>query len=275
MRRKDGPYGAFSQRPMPDFTPSRAAQRSHFANTVRREIVVEHEAFRGPAPQVVYGLLIALRPQGCDHKSLGFATGKQRRTVRTRQHGDTAADRPNIGKAAAISAPSFFENLPTHLRAFHVMQKGLDRLGTRCRIRLIRDLECLHHLLFKRGHRLLTLQFSRSCQSGFEPLMGHRLDILLQCLINGRRRHRQLGFAGPLLQLKLYINTGLQCLMGRLQSRQDDVFWKFQRPAFHHDDGLLASGHHHIQLSAFQFPVGWVDDDLVIRVPHAYCPDWS
>ena len=84
---------------------------------------MQHKAFRGLAAQVINDLLVALCPQRRDHKGLRFAAGKQRRTVRARQHGDTATDRTNISKTAAIGAPFRFENLPTHLCAFHVMQK--------------------------------------------------------------------------------------------------------------------------------------------------------
>ena len=74
--------------------------------------------------------------------------------------------------------------------------------------------------------------------------------------------------------MQLYINTGLQSLVGAFQGGQHDVFRKLLRPAFYHHNGFPGSRHNHVQLAAFQLFCCRIDDDLMVHIPHAYGANW-
>ena len=81
---------------MADLAPARAAQKLHFADAKRREVVMQHEFLEMLADQSVDPLLVGSRAQGGDHQGLSLAAGKNRRAMGARQHFDFAGDRPDI-----------------------------------------------------------------------------------------------------------------------------------------------------------------------------------
>ena len=88
----------------------------------RREIVVEHEAFRGIGKQPVDDLLVELRAERQRREALGFAALEERRPVRAREQADLDGDRPDILQPAAVEALSLREDHLAHCRIFHVVE---------------------------------------------------------------------------------------------------------------------------------------------------------
>ncbi len=71
-----GQQRALGETTMPDFATFRCAYAAGLTGRIRREIVVEHEAFGVFAHQRVDDLLIACRAQGGNSQCLGFTARK-------------------------------------------------------------------------------------------------------------------------------------------------------------------------------------------------------
>ena len=76
-----------------DVAPRRRAEAADFADRIRREVVVEHEALVGEAGQAVDHLLAVLGAERGRADRLGLAAGEQRRAVGARQEADDRLDR--------------------------------------------------------------------------------------------------------------------------------------------------------------------------------------
>jgi hypothetical protein len=62
---------------MPDITTRWPTQRTHLANAIRWEVIMEHEILGGFTLKIIHQLLVPRRSEGCHNKRLGLSTGKQ------------------------------------------------------------------------------------------------------------------------------------------------------------------------------------------------------
>ena len=90
-----------------DFAPSGSAEASHFADRIRREVIVQHEALVGEAFQAVDHLLGFLGAERRGDDRLGLAAGKQGRAVRARKETDADLDRTHRLGVAAVDPAAF------------------------------------------------------------------------------------------------------------------------------------------------------------------------
>ena len=100
QHRVDAPLGEHA---VADFAPARAADRPHFADRERREVVVEHELLRVLLEQAVDALLVAAGAERDGHERLRLAALEQRRAVHAREHVDLALE---IARSVLLSRPS-------------------------------------------------------------------------------------------------------------------------------------------------------------------------
>ena len=77
---------------MADLAAARAADRPHFADRERREVVVEHELLRVLVEQAVDALLVAAGAERDRDQGLRLAALEHGRAVDARQHVDLALD---------------------------------------------------------------------------------------------------------------------------------------------------------------------------------------
>ena len=90
---------------MADFAPARTAQKFHFTDAERREVVMEHEFLEMLADQSVDPLLVGSGAEGRHDQRLSLAAGKYRRAVGARQRFHFAGNRPDVFQTAAVDAP--------------------------------------------------------------------------------------------------------------------------------------------------------------------------
>ena len=95
----DAPLG---QGAVADFAPAGTANRPHFADRERGEVVVEHELLGILVDQAVHALLVAAGAQGDGDQRLRLAALEDGRAVHARQHVDLAVDRPQRLAVAAV-----------------------------------------------------------------------------------------------------------------------------------------------------------------------------
>ncbi len=93
-----------------DLTPSGSAEAADFADRVRREVIVQHEALVGEALQPIDHLLRFLGAERGGADRLRLAAGEQRRAVRAGQEADDRLDRADGLGVAAIDAAAFLED---------------------------------------------------------------------------------------------------------------------------------------------------------------------
>ena len=94
--RQNGLHAPPCQSPVTDLAALRTGHERGLADAIGREIVVEHELVLALALQRIDDLRIPPRAQCGDHQRLGFAPGKERRTVSPRQQADLHIDWPDL-----------------------------------------------------------------------------------------------------------------------------------------------------------------------------------
>src|SRR5882762_3582615 len=103
---------ALRQSAVADFAAARAAKEFHFTNAERREVVVQHEAVELVLlEKQVEALHIFLGAESESSERLGFATGKESRTVDAREQADFAGDQANLVKGAAVGTAASVEHI--------------------------------------------------------------------------------------------------------------------------------------------------------------------
>src|SRR5262249_29098944 len=101
-----GQERAFGESAVADFSAPRTAQELRLARAEGREVVVQHELLVVLADQRVDLLLVGGGAERRHDERLRLTPSEQRRTVRARKHLHLAADRANVGEAAAVESPA-------------------------------------------------------------------------------------------------------------------------------------------------------------------------
>src|SRR2546427_11820203 len=104
------------------------AHATCLTGSVRRHVVMEHEALLVFAHQRVDDLLIAPGPQRRHHQCLRFAAGKERRAMRAGQHAHASADGPNGPGVAAVDAGLAVQDLIAYDPRFELEAYFLHRV---------------------------------------------------------------------------------------------------------------------------------------------------
>ena len=94
-----------------DFAASRGAHAAGFTDGVRREVVVQHEVRLHGAFQKIDELLVFAGAEGGNDQALGFTTGEECGTVRTRQNADFGRDRTDSRQVTSVDTGAGVEVL--------------------------------------------------------------------------------------------------------------------------------------------------------------------
>ena len=115
--------------PWPTSRRAGRAEAADFADRIRREVVVQHEALVGEAGQAVDHLLGFLGAERGRADRLGLAAGEQRRAVGARQEADDRLDRADRLGVAAVDALAVLEDRAAddvRLELLHQLQACRD-----------------------------------------------------------------------------------------------------------------------------------------------------
>src|ERR1700722_14748335 len=124
---------ALGQVAVTDLAPFRRAHHAGFADAERREIVVQHERLFLLAHQAVDDLRIPPGSQRRHDQSLSLATGKQRRTVSSREYAGADIDGAHRLGVAAVDARLTIENFAAHQSIFQIGKLGAHLFGSEFR----------------------------------------------------------------------------------------------------------------------------------------------
>src|SRR6516165_10897948 len=90
---------------MADFASAGTTETAGFTDTERRKVVMKNEPLGLiPAGVAINHLGFLGGGERCERDGLGLTTGKQRRSVRTRQETHFRAQRPDLKEAAPVAA---------------------------------------------------------------------------------------------------------------------------------------------------------------------------
>ena len=158
-----------------DVPPPRTALKAHFADRIRREVVIQVIGLKPLALQVVGHALVELSAQRCHAKRLRLTAGKQRRAVRPRQHSALASDIAHRVKRTAVNALLLLEDHGAHIGFEQSLQLGLDEF-----LRVWEALgQARQNIGIDRVDAFLPLFFERASVGLGDPLLrqfGHGLD---------------------------------------------------------------------------------------------------
>ena len=112
---------------MPDFTAPREAQTSGLTNTVRWEVVMQHEPLLfNSTGNRVESLRVGLRSQRQCPQRLGFSPVEYRGPVRPRKKAHLGCKRSELVESSAVDTSSLLKNV----RANNLMSKEAHKLWT-------------------------------------------------------------------------------------------------------------------------------------------------
>ena len=236
-----------SRRPAPRMKPD-------FADAERREIVVQHEAlggFRGI--QQLDALLVVLGAERRGDQRLRFAAREQRRSVRARQHADFALDLADLVELAAIRTAA----RPSASRRGRCVPSA-RRTASWLRPSALRGAPPSPSSCTRR--RASSFPASRTSAvfiASFSSALNGRRDLIVQRLIDVRRRVLLLGLADLLHQLADARRDLLAAIVAELDGGQHFGFGRLLRAGFHHHDAAFGAGDDDVDLATPWFLRRW------------------
>ena len=230
---------------MADLATPSAAQKGNFTNGKRGEVIVKHEALLGFTLEDLKSLHVVAGAESGGHQGLGFASGKNRGTVGTRQYADFDPNVANLIEGAAIGTPllldhgfaedpftkSFVVGLQLGLRGFVVFRN--------------RGYETFFEF-FDQG-----VAFGLRVLFSVETISEVAADLLFQIvvirLIELRRGHFPLWLAGLFPQLVDRRANFLDFSVSEVDGVNDGFFLHLFGTRFDHHDTVSGPDHHDVQ----------------------------
>ncbi len=226
LGRQHGSQGALGQTTVADFAALGRTHATDFAGGKGRHVVVQHEAVFVLTGQRVNALRIALGAQRGHGQRLGFATGKQCRAVRARQHAAADFDSTHGARVAAIDAWLASQNLAAHNFGFDVKQHAIDLDAVKLNASFF-QIGLDHGVGFAAsvGARLLVANLV----SGAQFFFGQRADFGNQWLVLGRSLPVPQRLTSITHQLVDSVDSQLALLMAKHHRAQHDFFGQLLR----------------------------------------------
>src|SRR5579859_1952568 len=268
LGRKQIDERALGESAVADFAASRAAKEFRFADTERREVVVQHEAIELILlEEQVEALHVFLGAKSQCSECLRFAAGKERGTMHARKQAHFTGNMPNLVERAAIRTAAGVQNVI----AEDVLAKALKgALG--------KGALFIHFLLGLFGDGLddFILQFIDEVVAlffgvllGVESVVQLRailfLEVFVDRLVERERRDDNLDR----LELRVQLLNGgdnlLDLRVAKFESIDDGFFGDFERARFDHDNGFFGSCDDDVQQALLLFRNGRIGNELAIQ----------
>ena len=265
--RQYGNQCAFCQAAMSDFAAFRRADATHFAGRIRREVVMQHKAVGVFAGECVNNLLVARSTQSRYGKGLGFATGKQSRTMCTRQYAGLDVQRTDGAGIATVDTRLTFQNLGADNVGFQMFENTLDFVGSQS-IGFFgnqRIFYCIPSLVQFSGTRLFLTDFERffNCFACDFAHFGNQFFIGFRCF---PIPYFRIYFIGELVD---GVNRYLHLVVAVNYGTQHHVFRQDFSFGFHHQNGFGCTRNHQVQLRFSQFGFGRVQYVHTVYITYA------
>ena len=233
---------------------------------------MQHEAIASFALQCIDDLLIGFGTQSCHYQTLRFSTGKQCRTVCTRQYTQVDFDWTYGARVTTVDTWFAIQNFRTHHFCFEVKQDvaHFDFIHFRATFAQSGD-----------GFRRYFAQCVGT-QLFFTDLV-RRLYVRTSDLLNFTDQIGIFLWRSPVPfwlatithQVVNRVNRGLHLLMTIHHRAQHHVLWQLLCFRFHHQYSSFCTCHNQIHAGFFELAEGRVQNVLTVDVAHACRADWT
>ena len=253
---------------MSDLAPAGPAQELHLADRERREVVVQHEPLVALAVDQLHLLLVVGGPEGRGHQGLGLAACEDGRPVRSGQHSDLGPDRPHLVEAPPVEPLAPIEHLVPQDALLELAEDPLGVIPRRAVLGQGRD-DAREHAVDLRVVLELVRNPHRLAQGFEEPFLDRLSDAgvdrgRLDCDLRLADRDRHLADRG---------HDAPYRGVPRLEGLEHVVLGDLARSRLHHDDRIVAPGHHQVEHALLALGVGRVDHRLAVDQPDAHGGD--
>ena len=261
QHRRQGPLG---QATVTDLAALGGTHAARFADAVRREVVMQQKVVSVLAFERVDHLRVALGAQRGHHQRLGFTAREQRRTMGTRQHAGTDADRPYLAGGTAVDARLGVQDTSAYDAFFHRREQ---------RLHFLRPLAVftgqVRHALANLGNRLLARLLVRDGIGVLERLFRHRHHGGLERLVLLGRHPRPRLDTGFLRHLADRLQHRLERLLAEQHTIEHDRLGQHAGLGLDHDDACRRTRDHQIQIGLGGFLVAGVQHEGTVLVADA------
>ena len=256
---------------MANFTTARRTKAADFTDRIRREVVVQHEAFIMQAVEAIDHLLRVLGTQGTGCDGLCFTTGEQRRTMRTRQEMRFRNNRADLGGRATIDALAGLQDRGTNDFGFKLFGQ-LDASHHLLRLQTVSSQHRLG-LVARCVERIRTGRLVGQLVSSFDILADQLLELVFQrgIVFTGVKFPRILG--SLFSQLDDRLDDFAASIMREHDGAEHDFFRKLVGFGFNHHHCIVGSGDDEVEIAFGNLLVSRVKDILSIEVTDARCAD--
>src|SRR5947209_7732440 len=118
---------AFSKIAMPDLAAAGTGHSADFADGERREGIMQHEALRRLRLQAFDALLVALGAERRRRERLRLASGKEARSMRSRQYADLAGDRADRRRVSSVETDVIGKDHLAHFALLDILERPSDK----------------------------------------------------------------------------------------------------------------------------------------------------
>ena len=255
---------------MADFTPPRCPHAAGFTDRIGREIIVQHEVLFAGAFEAVDKLFILAGTQRCDHQSLRFTAGEQRRTMGARQRTDFGHDGAHGFEIAPVDAPPGVEHRIAHHIGFEIVEQIAKLVGGKFAL-------ALAHKLFRRlgadfgdavAAEMLFGDMKCRCEigtaGGFQGFQQRRGFI-------DRNAARFLG--GAFGQTDDRVDHRLHALVAEHHGAEHHLLRQFFRFGFDHQHRIGRARHHEIERGIGHIVDRRIEAVFPVDIANAGSPD--
>ena len=256
---------------MADFAPLGRAHHAGLTDAERREIVVQHERLFAFTGQAVDDLRVAAGAEGRHHQCLGFAAGKERRTVGSRQHARANSDRTDRLIVASVDTRKTFENSFAYQSMFKIKEFRCDFFLRK--LRRIAGCQCGEERILDFADRRVALLLFGHCVRRSQILLGKRTDSVLQIADLFRYGPGPLRLAGFRREFLDRSDRHQHLFMAERNGAEHDFFIQAVGLGFHHQHPFFGAGDHEIELRFHELRRGRIENVVAAQVSDARCAD--
>src|SRR5690606_20366798 len=255
---------------MPDVAAAGTAKTANLTHAIRREVVVMDVALARRRRDRVETLLLGNGAKRRNRQHLRLTTREDRRTVRARQVPNLGPDRADLGVRSSVRANTILKDAVAHLFLQEGFVRSADIAGRKARrLTLCRAAQRRNGLLLEVTGGFEPNHLVRVAHGLAKPVTQERPELVVELLVALRRLERPLLLANFSNELVLQLDDLADVLVRHLDGLNHLLFRDLDGLALDHHDGVIGTGHHHVEHALIALEERRVDEELIVLHAHA------
>ncbi len=190
--------------------------------------------------------------------------------MRARQVPNLGPDRANLGVRSSVRANTILEDAVAHLFLQEGFVRSADIAGRKARrLTLGRAAQRRNGLLLEVTGGFEPNHLVRVAHGLAEPVPQERPELVVELLVALRRLERPLLLTDFSNQLVLQLDDLADVLVRHLDGLNHLLFRDLDGLALYHHDGVVGTGHHHVEHALIALEERRVDEELIVLHAHA------